>query len=181
MSLQPGQRLGVYEVLAAIGAGGMGEVYRARDTKLHRDVALKILPEVFASDPQRIARFEREAQVLAALNHPHIAHLHSLEQAMPSPGQPPIQFLVMELVEGETLAERIERSALGSGRSALGQATSTGGERSGQGPKPKAQSPKPSAEACQSTRPCGSRTRSPRRSRPRTRRASSIGTSSRPT
>ncbi len=101
MSLQPGQRLGVYEVLAAIGAGGMGEVYRARDTKLHRDVALKILPEVFASDPQRIARFEREAQALAALNHPNIASIFGLEQ---SGG---LQALAMELVDGPTLADRI--------------------------------------------------------------------------
>ena len=86
----------------------MGQVYRARDTKLGREVAIKILPDAFAFDPDRAARFEREAQVLAALNHPHIAHLHSLEQA-PSTGagSAPIQFLVMELVEGETLAERL--------------------------------------------------------------------------
>ena len=79
MSLQPGQRLGAYEVVAAIGAGGMGEVYRARDTKLRRDVALKILPDVFAFDPDRLARFEREAQVLASLNHPNIAAIYGLE------------------------------------------------------------------------------------------------------
>ena len=107
MSLVSGTRLGAYDIVSPLGAGGMGEVYRARDSKLGREVAIKVLPEALAFDPERIARFEREAQALAALNHPHIAHLHSLEQASPSPGQPPIPFLVMELVEGETLAERI--------------------------------------------------------------------------
>ena len=80
MALAPGARRGPYEITAKIGAGGMGEVYRARDTKLDRDVALKILPEAFASDPERLARFEREAKTLAALNHPHIAHIHGLEE-----------------------------------------------------------------------------------------------------
>ena len=112
MTLPLGTRLGAYEIVAPLGAGGMGEVYRARDTKLGREVAIKVLPEALASDPERIARFEREAQVLAALNHPHIAHLHSLERAVPSPGQAPVQFLVMELVEGETLAERLRRGPL---------------------------------------------------------------------
>ena len=107
MPLASGSRLGAYDITGPLGVGGMGEVYRARDSKLGREVAIKVLPEALASDPERIARFEREAQALAALNHPHIAHLHSLEQAIPSPGQPPIPFLVMELVEGETLAERI--------------------------------------------------------------------------
>ena len=79
MSLTPGTRLGPYEVTAQIGAGGMGEVYRARDTKLDRDVAIKILPEAFASDPDRLARFEREAKMLASLNHPNIAHIYGLE------------------------------------------------------------------------------------------------------
>ena len=101
MPLNPGTRLGAYEVVSPLGAGGMGEVYRARDTKLGREVALKILPEAFATDPERLARFEREAQLLAALNHPHIATLHGFEQAAGS------QFLVMELVEGQTLAQRI--------------------------------------------------------------------------
>jgi Tol biopolymer transport system component len=96
-----GARLGPYEILAAIGAGGMGEVYRARDTKLGRDVALKILPTEFTHDPDRIARFKREAQVLASLNHPHIAAIYGLEEANDS------QFLVLELVEGDTLAQRI--------------------------------------------------------------------------
>src|SRR5262245_29362165 len=106
MSLAAGARLGPYEVLAAIGAGGMGEVYRARDTKLNRDVALKILPDAYAHDPERLARFRREAQVLAALNHPGIAQIYGLEEAN---GQ---TALVMELVPGPTLADRIARGAL---------------------------------------------------------------------
>ena len=101
MSVASGTRIGVYEVQAAIGAGGMGEVYRARDTRLQRDVALKMLPEAFASDPERLARFEREARTLASLNHPHIASVHGFEE---SGG---LHALVMELVEGPTLAERI--------------------------------------------------------------------------
>src|SRR5687768_18510014 len=80
MALTVGQRIGVYEVIGSLGAGGMGEVYRARDTRLGRDVALKILPEIFAADPERLARFEREAQVLASLNHPHIAAIYGLEE-----------------------------------------------------------------------------------------------------
>ena len=106
LALTPGTRLGPYEILSAIGAGGMGEVYRARDTKLNRDVALKILPDAFASDPDRMARFTREAQTLAALNHPNIAHVHGLEE---SSG---VRALVMELVEGEDLAHRIARGAI---------------------------------------------------------------------
>jgi Tol biopolymer transport system component len=105
MPLSAGVRLGPYEILSAIGAGGMGEVYRSRDTKLNRDVAVKVLPELFANDPERLARFRREAQMLAALNHPNIAHIHGFED---SGG---IHALVMELVDGPTLAERI---ALGS-------------------------------------------------------------------
>src|ERR1700730_1714983 len=93
MPLSVGTKLGPYEILAQIGAGGMGEVYRARDIKLKRDVALKVLPEAFALDLDRMARFEREAQVLASLNHPNIAHLYGLEGPA----------LVMELVDGETL------------------------------------------------------------------------------
>ena len=102
MPLAAGTRLGPYEIFAPIGAGGMGEVYRAHDTKLGRDVAVKVLPEGFASDPERMARFEREAQVLASLNHPHIATIHGLEEGA----------LVMELVEGPTLAERIGGRAM---------------------------------------------------------------------
>jgi serine/threonine protein kinase len=103
MALSVGARLGSYEILSAIGAGGMGEVYRARDTKLDRDVAIKVLPEAFLSDPERRHRFEREAKVLASLNHPNIAALHGMEESGDR------RFLIMELVEGETLADRIEK------------------------------------------------------------------------
>jgi Tol biopolymer transport system component len=106
MSLTPETRLGPYEVLGAIGAGGMGEVYRARDTKLNRVVAIKVLPEAFARDAERLARFTREAQMLAALNHPNIAHIYGLEEAGP------VRALVMELVEGEDLSARIARGPL---------------------------------------------------------------------
>ena len=92
MALTPGTRLGPYEVTAPIGEGGMGQVYRARDTKLDRDVALKVLPDSFVHDPDRLARFQREAKVLASLNHPNIAHIHGLEE---SNG---VRALVMELV-----------------------------------------------------------------------------------
>src|SRR5438094_3280049 len=101
MPLASGAQLGPYQILAPLGAGGMGEVYRASDAKLHREVALKVLPAAFAQDPERMARFGREAQVLAALNHPNIATIYGLEE---SDG---IRALVMELVEGSTLAERI--------------------------------------------------------------------------
>src|SRR5665213_2660287 len=101
MPLILGTRLGPYEIVSAIGAGGMGEVYRAHDTRLNRDVAIKVLPESFANDPERMARFTREAQTLASLNHPNIAHIHGLEE---SGG---VRALVMELVEGRTLADRI--------------------------------------------------------------------------
>src|SRR5919201_542580 len=101
MALSAGTRLGAYEILSPLGAGGMGEVYRARDTKLNRDVAIKVLLPAVADDPDRLARFGREAQVLASLNHPNIAHVHGLEE---SGG---VRALVMELVEGPTLADRI--------------------------------------------------------------------------
>ena len=97
MSLSPGTRIGPYEVTAPLGAGGMGEVCRARDTKLNRDVALKVLPAAFATDPERMTRFQREAQLLAALNHPNIAAIYGLEDG----GS--IRAIVMELVEGHTL------------------------------------------------------------------------------
>ena len=106
MALTLGTRVGPYEVLAAIGQGGMGEVYRARDTKLGRDVALKILPEAFADDPERLARFEREAQVLASLNHPNIAGIYGLEDSGGT------KRWCMELVEGPTLADRIAEGPL---------------------------------------------------------------------
>jgi serine/threonine protein kinase len=101
MSLAAGVRLGPYEITGLLGAGGMGEVYRARDTRLHRDVAIKVLPDLFATDPDRRARFEREAQVLASLNHPHIAQIYGIEEAGP------LLALVMELVDGPTLADII--------------------------------------------------------------------------
>jgi serine/threonine-protein kinase len=101
MALTPRTRLGAYEVLAAIGVGGMGEVYRARDTRLNRDVALKVLPEAFVLDPDRLARFKREAQLVASLNHPNIAAVYGLEESNC------VQALVLELVEGKTLADRI--------------------------------------------------------------------------
>jgi dipeptidyl aminopeptidase/acylaminoacyl peptidase len=106
MTLNPGTRLGSYEVTSTLGEGGMGEVYRARDSRLGRDVAIKVLPELFAADPERIARFEREAKTLAALNHPNIAHIHGLEV---SNG---VRALVMELIEGSTLADRIAQGPI---------------------------------------------------------------------
>jgi eukaryotic-like serine/threonine-protein kinase len=133
MALPPGTRLGPYEVTAQIGVGGMGEVYQATDTNLARQVAIKVLPEALASDPDRLARFDREAKTLAALNHPNIAQIHGLEKAGGAIG------LVMELVDGPTLADRIA-----------------------DGPR------------FLSVARCPSRSRSPRRSRRRTSRASSI-------
>jgi serine/threonine-protein kinase len=106
MSITAGSRIGAYEVVAAIGAGGMGEVYRARDTKLQREVALKVLPDAFASDAERLGRFQREAHVLAALNHSNIAAIYGVEDS----GD--VRALVMELVDGETLAERIVRGPI---------------------------------------------------------------------
>jgi hypothetical protein len=131
------RRIGQYEIVNLIGAGAMGEVYRAHDAKLNREVALKVLPPLFALDPDRVARFRREAQVLAALNHPNIAAIYGFEEAGG------VQALALELVEGATLADRLER-----------------------GPLP--------AEGCSR-----SDVRSPKRSKPRTRRASFIATSSR--
>ena len=115
MPLTPATRLGHYEIISPLGAGGMGEVYRARDTKLNRDVAIKVLPDSFATDPERLARFKREAQVLASLNHPHIAQIYGLEEAPSSvsagPGQAgaghgPVSALAMELVEGPLRSNR---------------------------------------------------------------------------
>lgn len=111
MTLTSGARLGPFEVTAAIGAGGMGEVYRAKDTKLGRDVAIKVLPSAFARDPERLRRFEREARVLASLNHNKIAHIYGFESASLADGSD-AHFLVMELVEGEDLAERLSRGAI---------------------------------------------------------------------
>ena len=109
MSVSPGSRLGTYEVIAPLGAGGMGEVYRARDMRLNREVALKVLPESFAGDPERLARFEREAQTLAGLNHPHIAAIYGIEE------KDGARALVLELVEGPTLAELIAEGPIPDG------------------------------------------------------------------
>jgi eukaryotic-like serine/threonine-protein kinase len=106
MPLSGGTRLGSYEILSALGAGGMGEVYRARDTRLDRNVAIKILPQAFVADAERVARFQREAKVLASLNHPHIAAIYGLEEAEH------VTALVMELVEGEDLAQRLTRGPI---------------------------------------------------------------------
>src|SRR5215210_1003602 len=110
MSLISGTRVGPYEILAPLGVGGMGEVYRARDAKLNREVALKVLPESVAGDPDRLARFRREAQVLASLNHPNIAHIHGFEQS--GSGSAATFGIIMELVEGPTLADRIEQGPI---------------------------------------------------------------------
>src|SRR5580765_720100 len=109
MSLSPGSRLGSYEVLSKLGEGGMGEVYRARDSKLKREVAIKVLPDAFAQDPDRLARFQREAELLATLNHPNIAAVYGLEQTDRLTG------IVLELVEGNTLADVIARGPIAVG------------------------------------------------------------------
>ena len=106
MSVTIGTQLGSLEILALLGRGGMGEVYRACDTRLKREVAIKILPDEFSRDADRVSRFQREAEVVASLSHPNIAGIHSLEEANGS------RFLVLELVEGETLAERLKRGPI---------------------------------------------------------------------
>ena len=113
MSLEPGVRLGPYQVVSALGHGGMGEIYKARDTRLDRTVAIKVLPDEFAADPQARERFEREARAVAALNHPHICTLHDIGRHEPAGlAGGAFDFLVLELVEGDTLAERLARGAL---------------------------------------------------------------------
>ncbi len=126
MTFSAGTLLGTYEILSPLGAGGMGEVWRARDTRLGREVALKVLPQEFSQDPDRLARFEREAKVLASLNHPNIAHLYGLESIAPETDSDadagsslqaatpssPVTFLVMELIDGEDLSERISRGPI---------------------------------------------------------------------
>ena len=117
MTVSPGTQLGIYEVLASIGAGGMGEVYRARDTKLGREVAIKVLPDTFAQNPERLARFKREAKLLASLNHTNIATIHGLEESGGT------HYLVMEMVPGDTLAERIQHDGAVPIEEALGITT----------------------------------------------------------
>jgi serine/threonine protein kinase len=106
MPLVSGTKLGPYEIVAPLGAGGMGEVFRGRDKRLGRDVALKVLPEAFARDTERMARFEREAKVLASLNHAYIASIYGVEESNGT------RTLVMELVEGSTLADRIKQEGM---------------------------------------------------------------------
>src|SRR3974390_1069284 len=103
MPLPPGQKLGPYEIVSALGAGGMGEVYRARDTRLGREVAIKVLPASFATDSERLRRFEQEARAVAALNHPNILAIYDIGQ------HGDIRFIVSELLEGETLREALRR------------------------------------------------------------------------
>jgi serine/threonine protein kinase len=125
MPLTPGTTLGHFEIVSAIGAGGMGEVYKARDTRLDRTVAIKVLPEHVASDPDLKQRFEREAKTISSLNHPHICTLHDIGS------QDGIDFLVMEYLEGDTLAQRLEQGALAAGSGAEGRHRDRG--RAGQG------------------------------------------------
>ena len=128
MRLSPGVRLGPYEILSALGAGEMGDVYKARDTRLDRSVAIKVLAEGSASDPERRPRFEQDARAVSALNHPHICTLHDIGSSVPSgpdsrspspeprvPNPEPLQYLVMKCVEGETLAHRLEKGPLPDG------------------------------------------------------------------
>src|SRR5499427_5710571 len=106
MALTIGTQFGSHEIISLLGKGGMGEVYRARDTKLKREIAIKILPDEFSRDPSRVSRFQREAELLASLNHPNIAAIYDLQEAEQT------RFLVLELVEGATLAERIQRGRI---------------------------------------------------------------------
>src|SRR5687767_2057215 len=111
MTLSPGERLGGFTIHSPLGQGGMGEVYRATDTRLSRDVAIKVLPSEVAGDADRLTRFEREARLLAALNHPNIAHVYGFERAARADGST-VHFLAMELVPGEDLAQRLTRGAI---------------------------------------------------------------------
>ncbi len=127
MSLVAGTRLGPYEILSPLGAGGMGEVYKARDSRLDRDVAIKVLPESLLSDGEALARFEREAKAVAALSHPNILAIHDFGR------ERGIAYAVMELLEGETLRERLEAGAIPQ-RKALEYALQTGPRKRGRSP-----------------------------------------------
>ena len=154
MSLTPGTRLGPFEIISTIGAGGMGEVYRARDARLGRDVAIKILPGVFAADADRVARFQREAQVIASLNHPHIAQIYGVEQHAGRSA------LVLELVDGPTLADVIAGRSVAPGSELprhKAPSESEAWQAAGGGPA-----------AFQSKKRCRLPVRSPKRSRPPT-------------
>jgi len=142
MTLASGTRLGPYEITGVLGAGGMGEVYRARDPRLGRDVALKVLPEVFAADPDRLARFQREAQAQAALKHPNIGAIYGLEESAGEDGVP-IRALVLELVDGDTLAERLARVGRVLSASAKASADRRSAEREGWSDPPHAGSAGP--------------------------------------
>ncbi len=111
MFLTSGTRLGSYEIISLLGAGGMGEVYRARDSKLDREVAIKVLPDAFTHDAERLARLQREAKLLASLNHPNIGSIYGLEEFNGK------RFLVLELVPGETVADYVKRQRVGEGES----------------------------------------------------------------
>ena len=119
-ALAVGQRVGAYTILSLLGSGGMGEVYRARDTTLAREVAIKVLPSLFTSDLERLARFEREARFLASLNHPNIATIHGVEHV------DGLSALVLELVEGERLDERLQAASSGLARHSNGSAAGRG-------------------------------------------------------
>src|SRR5579863_5418399 len=134
MSTVSGANIGPHEILSQLGAGGMGEVYRARDTRLNREVALKVLPRAFSDDPLRMARFEREAQLLASLNHPKIAAIYGLEESGAT------RALVMELVEGPTLAERIGRSSSSARPKAVSASPTQAAAGAGSGSKASARS-----------------------------------------
>jgi hypothetical protein len=176
LMLRPGTKLGSFEVVGALGSGGMGEVYRARDIKLNREVALKVLPEAFAKDAERMARFQREAQVLASLNHPNIAAIYGLEE---SGG---VRALVMELVEGPTLAERIAQGGtVGAGPRPDGVsglvrpdvATGSSSPAVGGGVKAAVRPGRPQGAPYKSTSPCTSPSKSAKPWNTRMRRASS--------
>ena len=144
VALEPGTRIGAYDVVGPLGAGGMGEVYRARDTTLHRDVAIKVLPSEFAADANRLERFEREARLLASLNHPNIAAIYGVEVMAPAQsGRSPSRALVLELVEGQGLDMRITSRAAAHRRSLRHRPTNR--RRPRRRPRTRNRTPRPQA------------------------------------